>query len=52
MELREGEREWVPAPIDQEVAWISKAEVRAALKMMKNGKAVSPDDRVEYLTIQ
>ncbi|KAL7841885.1 hypothetical protein SRHO_G00255760 [Serrasalmus rhombeus] len=30
--------------VDQEVQRISKVEVRAALKRMKNGKAVGPDD--------
>ncbi|XP_061621461.1 uncharacterized protein LOC133474126 [Phyllopteryx taeniolatus] len=30
--------------VDQEVAMISKGEVRKALKRMKNGKAVGPDD--------
>uniref|UniRef100_A0A096M6T7 Reverse transcriptase domain-containing protein n=1 Tax=Poecilia formosa TaxID=48698 RepID=A0A096M6T7_POEFO len=32
------------APVDQEVAKISKDEVRKALKRMKSGKAVGPDD--------
>ena len=38
------------APIDQGLPGISKDEVRAALKKLKSGKAVGPDDRVEYLT--
>lgn len=30
--------------VDQEVRWISRDEVRAAMKRMKSGKAVGPDD--------
>ena len=30
--------------MDQEVAKVSKAEVRRALKRMKSGKVVGPDD--------
>ncbi|XP_061649478.1 band 4.1-like protein 5 isoform X3 [Phyllopteryx taeniolatus] len=40
---REGRVE-EPSVVDQEVAMIGKGEVRKALKRMKNGKAVGPDD--------